>query len=43
MESVTLTIANELAAIPVLQTAAAAYVGADGADSDIARQTELVI
>ncbi|HOH73138.1 MAG TPA: ATP-binding protein, partial [Syntrophales bacterium] len=43
MESITLTIANEREAIPVLQAAAAVYVGAAGADSDIARQTELVI
>ncbi len=43
MESMSITIANELAAIPVLQAAAAAYVCDAGAGDDMARQTELLI
>jgi anti-sigma regulatory factor (Ser/Thr protein kinase) len=43
MESITFTIANELAAIPVIQAAAAVYVRTAGADDIVVHQTELVI
>lgn len=43
MESITLTITNELAAIPVLQAAMAVFVRTAGADDNMVHQTELVI
>lgn len=43
MEPVTLEIANELSAIPVLRAAAGTYVEAAGCGSEPARQMELVV
>ena len=43
MESVTLTIANELAALPVLQAAATAFIRALGDEGRLADQIELVL
>lgn len=43
MEPIIFTIANEVAAIPAVQAAAATYVRSAGGGGEIARQTELVI
>jgi len=43
MEPIALTIANELAAVPVVQTAAAAYCRAGGVEEESIVHTELVI
>jgi len=43
MESITFSIANELAAVPVVQAATAVYCRAAGAGEDAVAQTELVI
>ncbi len=43
MEPITLTIPNELTAVPVMQAAAAAYCRADGVEEGAIVQTELVI
>jgi len=43
MEAITFTIANELAAVPVVQAAAAVYCRGGGAGEDAVAQTELVI
>ncbi len=43
MEPLTITIANELTALPVLQAATGAFVQAAGDKSSVARQMELVV
>ena len=43
MEPVTITVANELAALPVVQAAVNAFVQAEGAPLSVARQMELVV